>query len=68
MHVSHRTRRFTQIDALLFSRWVGDCTLVSAMAETFVKQRMNPETNALEAISIPDHIDILGKLACGKVQ
>lgn len=38
------------------------------MAETFVKQRMNPETNALEAISIPDHIDILGKLACGKVQ
>jgi hypothetical protein len=26
---------------------------------------MNPETGSLEAISIPDHIDILGKLACG---
>jgi hypothetical protein len=53
---------------LPYRRWVGDCTLVSAMAETFVKQRMNPETHALEAISIPDHIDILGKLACGKIR
>lgn len=53
---------------LSYRRWVGDCTLVSAMAETFVKQRMNSETNALESISIPDHIDILGKLACGKIR
>lgn len=78
---------------LLCSRWVGDCTLVTTMAEvgwrllsmpfncdqlhltlyfraagqTFVKQRMNSETNALESISIPDHIDILGKLACGEL-
>ena len=29
-------------------------------------QRMNPDTGALEAISIPDHIDILGKLASGE--
>ena len=35
------------------------------MASTFVKQRLNAETGVMEAIQIPDHIDILAKMACG---
>ena len=46
-------------------RWIGDVTLVSTMASTFVKQRLNAETGVMEAIQIPDHIDILAKMACG---
>ena len=29
-------------------RWVGDCTLVTTMAETFVKSRTNSDTGARE--------------------
>lgn len=46
-------------------RWVGDATSVVAMAETFVKSRLNDATGTMEAIRVPDHIDILAKLACG---
>jgi predicted dehydrogenase len=46
-------------------RWVGDATSVVAMAETFVRTRHNPAIGRAEAIRIPDHIDVLAKLACG---
>jgi hypothetical protein len=44
---------------------MGDCNSVVAMAETHVKSRPNPSTGSLEAVRIPDHLDILAKLACG---
>lgn len=49
-------------EALL--RWVGGATKVAAMGKTFVHMRKNSE-GILKPVRIPDHIDILGDLACG---
>lgn len=50
-------------EALL--RWVGEATSVMAQGKVHVRQRLNEETGYLQAIRIPDHIEILGDLACG---
>lgn len=49
-------------EALL--RWVGGATNVAAMGKTFVTQRKNNE-GILKPTRIPEHIDIVGDLACG---
>lgn len=46
-------------------RWVGEATRVMAMGKTFVKMRRDPQTNSLQAVRIPEHIDVLADLACG---
>ncbi|MEZ4675506.1 MAG: Gfo/Idh/MocA family oxidoreductase [Caldilineaceae bacterium] len=49
-------------EALL--RWVGGATKVAAMGKTFVNMRKNSD-GILQPVRIPDHIDIMGDLACG---
>jgi len=46
-------------------RWVGRASTVCAMGEVFVKSRFNTEKGILETVLIPDHIDILAKMAIG---
>jgi predicted dehydrogenase len=46
-------------------RWVGEATRVIAMGKTFVKMRRDPQTNSLQSVRIPEHIDVLADLACG---
>jgi len=49
-------------EALL--RWVGGATKVAALGKTYVKQRKG-ENGTLKPVRIPEHIDIIGDLACG---
>lgn len=49
-------------EALL--RWVGGATKVAALGKTYVKQRKG-DNGALKPVRIPEHIDIIGDLACG---
>jgi len=49
-------------EALL--RWIGGATSVAAMGKTYVTTRKNSE-GQLKPVRIPDHIDIIGDLACG---
>ncbi len=45
-------------------RWVGEATRISAMGKTFVKMRADSE-GAMQSVRIPEHIDVIGELACG---
>lgn len=45
-------------------RWVGEATRISAMGNTFVKMRPD-EDGVVRSVRIPEHIDIIGELACG---
>lgn len=45
-------------------RWVGEATAVQALGKTYVKMRKD-DSGTLRPIRIPDHIDILGDMACG---
>ncbi len=45
-------------------RWIGEATQIIAMGKTFVKVR--PDSDGIyQAVRIPEHIDIIGELACG---
>jgi len=46
-------------------RWVGEATEVSAMAETFVKMRPDADTGQMHSVQVPDHINVIAKMACG---
>ncbi len=46
-------------------RWVGEATMVVAQGKVHVRQRLDAETGRLCAVRIPDHVEILGDLACG---
>ena len=45
-------------------RWVGEATRIMAMGKTFVKMRPDAD-GTLRAVRIPEHIDVVGDLACG---
>lgn len=45
-------------------RWVGEATQVMAMGKTFVKTRRGID-GGYRAVRIPEHIDVIGELACG---
>ena len=45
-------------------RWVGEATRIMAMGKTFVKMRPDA-TGVMRAVRIPEHIDVVGDLACG---
>ena len=45
-------------------RWVGEATRIMAMGKTFVKMRPDTE-GVMRAVRIPEHIDVVGDLACG---
>jgi predicted dehydrogenase len=46
-------------------RWVGPATRVAAMGKTFVKMRPDPESGQMQAVRIPEHLDVIAELACG---
>lgn len=46
-------------------RWVGEATAVAALGRIYVPMRHDGETGTLRAVRIPEHVDILGELACG---
>ena len=45
-------------------RWVGEATRIMAMGKTFVKMRPDDD-GVMRAVRIPEHIDVVGDLACG---
>lgn len=45
-------------------RWVGTAKTVMALGKTIVKMRKNDQ-GILTAISVPDHVNIIGEMACG---
>ena len=45
-------------------RWIGEATRISAMGKTFVKMRPD-EDGVMRSVRIPEHIDVIGELACG---
>ena len=45
-------------------RWVGTAKTVMAVGQTVVKMRKN-EQGILQAIGVPDHINIIGEMVCG---
>lgn len=36
-----------------------------AMAQTAVPMRLHPDTHALTAVRVPDHVDVLCDMCCG---
>lgn len=46
-------------------RWVGEATEVTAMGEIFVKMRRDTETDQMRSVHIPEHINVVAKMACG---
>ncbi len=45
-------------------RWVGEATRVSAFARTIVARRPDDD-GVLRTVDVPDHLDLIGELACG---
>jgi predicted dehydrogenase len=45
-------------------RWIGTATRVSANGRTFVQMRRD-ETGLLRETRVPEHLDVIGELACG---
>ena len=45
-------------------RWIGEASQVTAMSKVNVKQRKDGN-GILRSVTIPDHLDILTKMACG---
>ncbi len=45
-------------------RWLGEATRISAIGKTFVKMRPDAD-GIMHAVRIPEHIDVVGDLACG---
>lgn len=45
-------------------RWVGEATRVTAMGRTYVPMRKN-SNGQMQSVRIPEHLDILGQMACG---
>ncbi|NOY77157.1 MAG: Gfo/Idh/MocA family oxidoreductase [Calditrichaeota bacterium] len=46
-------------------RWVGEATEVMAMGKVAVPLRKNPDSGVLQAVRLPDHVDVIAKMACG---
>jgi predicted dehydrogenase len=46
-------------------RWVGPASRVFARTRICTPQRRDPETGAMVAVDVPDHVDIVADLACG---
>ncbi|MBD3384825.1 hypothetical protein GF407_07845 [candidate division KSB1 bacterium] len=46
-------------------RWIGEADRVFAMGKTFAKMRKNPECGCMEAVHIPEHLNITADMVCG---
>lgn len=45
-------------------RWIGTASRVVAMGRTFVTMRAD-SSGALRSVRVPEHLDVIGELACG---
>ena len=45
-------------------RWIGEATSVAAKGKTFVSMRKD-EAGIMQAVRIPDHLDVIADMACG---
>lgn len=48
-----------------WGRWVGHASSVVALGQTVVKLRTDPSTSTLRGVQVPDHLDVLARMACG---
>ncbi len=48
----------------MIMRWVGEAVEVTAMSRTFIRQARDAN-GLLQAVSVPDHVDVLAVMACG---
>jgi predicted dehydrogenase len=46
-------------------RWVGPASRVFARTRICIPRRRDPETEAMVAVDVPDHVDIVADLECG---
>jgi predicted dehydrogenase len=46
-------------------RWIGTAKRVTAMGQTIVKMRRDPETGVLRSVHIPEHLDVIAEMDCG---
>jgi predicted dehydrogenase len=46
-------------------RWVGEATRVLADGKTYVPLRRDPESGAMRAARIPEHLNVIADMACG---
>jgi predicted dehydrogenase len=46
-------------------RWIGPAKSVSAVGNTFVKMRRDPQNNTLKSIRVPDHLVVSAQMECG---
>ncbi len=46
-------------------RWVGEAASVIAMGQTFANPLKAPDNGKLTAVQIPDHLDVVARMACG---
>ena len=46
-------------------RWVGHAEEVTALGQTVIKMRQDPATGQLRTAQVPDHVDVLARMACG---
>jgi predicted dehydrogenase len=46
-------------------RWIGTAKRVTAMGQTIIKMRRDPETGVLRSVHIPEHLDVIAEMDCG---
>ena len=46
-------------------RWVGHAEEVTALGQTVIKMRQDSVTGQLRTAQVPDHVDVLARMACG---
>ena len=46
-------------------RWVGEAASVTAMGQVCANPLKDAETGQLTAVQVPDHLDVIARMACG---
>lgn len=46
-------------------RWAGEAVSVTAMGQTFANPLPDAATGRLTAVQVPDHLDVIARMACG---
>ncbi len=46
-------------------RWVGAATRVMAMGQVYANPLKDAETRRFTAVQVPDHLDVIARMACG---
>ena len=46
-------------------RWVGEAASVMAMGQVYANPLKDADSGALRAVQVPDHLDVIARMACG---